>query len=162
MFTALKLAALHSCVSADFQQQHFTQISEDVGLPGNPLAMRITILNSAADSLDLHDQYTHCYKGNFTSAPHPTIPNDASRAINYGVAIAPDATGAINVTFSYGSTEGPYALINVFAKSPLYPNMVGITVNSNSHEDAITTKSSFFGDGPTTEVDYVVMIASPP
>jgi hypothetical protein len=79
-----------------------------------------------------------------------------------GVAIAPDAGGAINVSFVYrDQTSGAYAIISAISKSPLQPGVFGLEVNSNTHDDQIIIRAGLFGDGPTTQVDYFLLISPP-
>ena len=129
--------------------------------PGNPIAIRIGIINNAGAELELNSAASTIAKGNYTSPPAESIEVYGS-GYNVGYAITPDATGAINSTTLYAAAGGgAYAVITAFAKDPALPGLFGVQVNSNIKEATITLYSTLFGDGPTTELDCFVHIDPP-
>ena len=134
-------------------------------LPGDPVALRVSIVNNAAaDGLFLNSKTSKLLHGNFTSPP----PNEvmlygSPGAYNYGYALKPDVSGAISATQTYASNTsgGAYAVIYAFAKDPALPGVFGVQVNSNMHQATISLYSALFGDGPTTEVDIMVHVDPP-
>ena len=89
-------------------------------LPGDPVAMRVSIVNNAAaDGLFLNSAQSTLSNGSFTSPPADEIALYGSPgAYNYGYALNPDANGAISAHTLYASntTGGAYAVIYAFAK----------------------------------------------
>ena len=134
-------------------------------LPGDPIALRVSIVNNAAaDGLFLNSKTSKLLHGNFTSAPPDEIAQyGAPGAYNYGYALKPDVSGAISATQTYASNTsgGAYAVIYAFAKDPVLPGVFGVQVNSNMHQATISLYSALFGDGPTTEVDIMVHVDPP-
>ena len=88
-----------------------------------------------------------------------------SKIPNYGWDVVPDANGAINATMLYRDTSPngtrAYALITMFAKSPLFPGMFGVEINSNLHACTVSLFPALYGDGPTTEETISIHIDPP-
>jgi hypothetical protein len=74
-------------------------------VPGNPVALRVAVINNAAPELDLKQSPSHLFNGTFTSPPPQTIPLYGGRSYNYGYALAPDSGGCINSTLLYTATN---------------------------------------------------------
>lgn len=138
-----------------------------VRLPGPPLAFRIVIVNTAApNGLNLNPAFTKLVAGTWVDKPAAVTPLLSSGLENHGIHIAPAADKSINSTFLYGdqtgaNATGAYAVIQAFALTPAMPSFIGVQVSSNIHKATVSIVNSFFGDGPTTEVTYVITIAPP-
>eukprot|EP00039_Didymoeca_costata_P018186 m.332463 g.332463 ORF g.332463 m.332463 type:complete len:296 (+) comp16949_c0_seq1:128-1015(+) len=127
--------------------------------PGSPIMMRFAIdLDPIAQSVNLVPSYTKVISGNFTSPLPASIANSASHAFNYGAAIAPAENMLVNATFLYrDDATGIFLEIAMFS----VPGEFGLEVESSEKVCTATIFDSLYGDGPTTEADYVIHISSP-
>ena len=150
-------ATLHSRVAGEQLAVHST--------PGNPISMKVSIVNTVASTLTLVPSASTLYNGTFKSPLPDAIPLYGGSTPNYGWDVVPDANGAINATMLYrdASSNGTnaYAVITMFAKSPQLPGMFGVQVNSNVHACTISLFAALYGDGPTTEETVSIHVDPP-
>lgn len=133
--------------------------------PGDPRAMSIVIINTAAANMAKRSDVIGPGGGQYTSPPPDAIAQYGQPGTyNYGWTVGADAaTHATNCTVEYADTAagGAYAVIHMFSKDPKLPNMFGVSVNSNAHVASIKLFSGLFGDQGTTEETTFIFIEPP-